>query len=543
MRRGEQARAYLDRALAVFESEGMTRRVARISAVLAEIDHREGHPGEAVARLEAALETLASEEPDEDIAAVAAQLGRFLVLSSRYEDAAPRLELALELAEALGLPEVFAQALTSKSILYTSQNRLSEARILLEGALDLALTNDLHAAAVRAFNNLAVNHESRDRYRDAVDTSNRGLELARHVGDRVWEEIFLYGPISSLVLIGEWDEALARAAAAEGASVESVDALVLFVANVDCARGNLAAARSRLDAQSALRTSDDPQVRMGYASAEAHVLRAEGRFDEALAVAESGIAFRDEVGTTFLNVKLCYVEALESAFALGDGAKVEALLDEIEALRPGARPPLLEAHAQRFRSKLSGDEAGVPGRRRALPRARARARPRLHPARARRGDRFGDAARRGAGDLRAAGRDALARARRGTVVRGSRGMTCASCGTENKPGRKFCSACGATLAVGCPSCGAANEPGDAFCGECGSPLATPRHLRAAARRGARGGAQARLGPLRRSRRLHRLVGEPRRRGHARPALALLRHVPAPDRAATAGRSRSSSATP
>ena len=61
---------------------------------------------------------------------------------------------------------------------------------------------------------------------------------------------------------------------------------------------------------------------------------------------------------TFLTVKLCYVEALESAFALGDRAKVEELLDEIEALRPGARPPLLEAHAQRFRSKLSGDEAG-----------------------------------------------------------------------------------------------------------------------------------------------------------------------------------------
>ena len=99
----------------------MTRRAARISAVLAEIDHREGHPAEAVARLEAALEALASEEPDEDTAAVAAQLGRFLVLSNRYEDAAPRLELALELSEALGLPEVFAQALTSKSILYTAR--------------------------------------------------------------------------------------------------------------------------------------------------------------------------------------------------------------------------------------------------------------------------------------------------------------------------------------------------------------------------------------------------------------------------------------
>ena len=30
----------------------------------------------------------------------------------------------------------------------------------------------------------------------------------------------------------------------------------------------------------------------------------------------------------------------------------------IESLRPGERPPLLDAHARRFRSKLSGDEAG-----------------------------------------------------------------------------------------------------------------------------------------------------------------------------------------
>ena len=49
-------------------------------------------------------------------------------------------------------------------------------------------------------------------------------------------------------------------------------------------------------------------------------------------------------------------------------------------------------------------------------------------------------------------------------------MTCSNCGAENREGRKFCSSCGAQLAVACPSCGAANEPGDGFCGECGSTL-------------------------------------------------------------------------
>ena len=50
-------------------------------------------------------------------------------------------------------------------------------------------------------------------------------------------------------------------------------------------------------------------------------------------------------------------------------------------------------------------------------------------------------------------------------------MTCSSCGAENRQGRKFCSQCGAALAVICPSCGAPNDPGDRFCGECGAIVA------------------------------------------------------------------------
>jgi class 3 adenylate cyclase/tetratricopeptide (TPR) repeat protein len=49
-------------------------------------------------------------------------------------------------------------------------------------------------------------------------------------------------------------------------------------------------------------------------------------------------------------------------------------------------------------------------------------------------------------------------------------VNCARCGTENRPGRKFCSSCGAGLATACPSCGTAYEPGERFCGECGTSL-------------------------------------------------------------------------
>jgi len=55
-------------------------------------------------------------------------------------------------------------------------------------------------------------------------------------------------------------------------------------------------------------------------------------------------------------------------------------------------------------------------------------------------------------------------------------MVCSNCGTENRPGRKFCGGCAAPLALLCPSCGVANEPDMRFCGECATPLvaeATP----------------------------------------------------------------------
>ncbi len=359
--RPEEAVELFDRALAVFEAEGLIRQTARIAAVLAEIDFRMGRGPEGIARLERALETLTAEEPDADIALVAAQLGRFLTLDGQHELAAPRLELALQLAEVLELPEVLAQALTSKAMLIMRANRLEETRILLEGALAIALANDLPPAAIRAINNLAVAHESADRYGAAVDATDRGLELARRVGDRVWESQFLSGPISALVLLGRWEEAFARAAETENvlsALMQEHDFLTTHLVEIDCARGNVGEARARLGLIVKPRGFVDVQERTSFLLHEALVLRTEGKPRAALEAIEPVLAACDELGMMFLTVKLGFVEALEAASELGATGKVEELLGMIEALRPGERPPLLDAHVARFRSKLSGEEAG-----------------------------------------------------------------------------------------------------------------------------------------------------------------------------------------
>ena len=244
--RADEARALFEQALTVFDGAGLGREAARVSARLGEIDFREGHPPEAVARLEKALEMLADDEPEEDLAAVAGQLGRFLVLNGQHEEAAPYLERALELAEAFGLAEVFVQTLTTKGALFEYRNRLAEARILLEGALARALADDLSAAAMRTINNLAVILESSDLYGEAVALTGRGLEIARRTGDRMWEAIFTAGPISALVLLGRWDEAIERHAQAEGIpGAEHLQNLKVHLVEIECRRGHVAEARAR----------------------------------------------------------------------------------------------------------------------------------------------------------------------------------------------------------------------------------------------------------------------------------------------------------
>lgn len=54
-------------------------------------------------------------------------------------------------------------------------------------------------------------------------------------------------------------------------------------------------------------------------------------------------------------------------------------------------------------------------------------------------------------------------------------MRCPSCDRDNREGRRFCAACGASLATPCPKCGFENEPGEDYCGGCGAAVnsATP----------------------------------------------------------------------
>ena len=219
--KADECRVLLERAHTAFEELGEPVAAARVASRLADCDFIDGHPPHAVTRLEPALAALEAAGASEDIAAVAAQLGRYLYFSGEDERALPHLERALTLAEALGQPETLSEAMNTKGgILFSHGHRPQEGTILLEGALAIALAHDLHSAALRAYNNLNADLWVRGEWRACLANAERALELARRVGDRQWESNFVAGPTGFLMMLGLWDEALARAVRGRGVRLD-----------------------------------------------------------------------------------------------------------------------------------------------------------------------------------------------------------------------------------------------------------------------------------------------------------------------------------
>src|SRR5262249_32904393 len=158
-------------------------------------------------------------------------------------------------------------------------------------------------------------------------------------GDRNWEAMLFAGAVSALVLLGRWDEALAREAEIDVAGMASVDHLLVHLVEIDCWRGDAERARSRLE-RNETPTHETVDHKTGYLLHEAMLLHTEGNLRAAQEALEPVLEARSELGIGYLSVKLGFIEALECAFELGDSGKLGELMEIIEGLRPGERPPL-----------------------------------------------------------------------------------------------------------------------------------------------------------------------------------------------------------
>ena len=360
--RADEAAAHYERSISFFETADATHPAARVSARLAEVMWDRGRLEQGLESMNHAFEVLSQEEPDEDLAALAAQLGRFLFFAGDWELAAQRLETALDLAEALSLPEIFSQALNSKAIVLAAHGRPLEGAALLRYALDVALEHDKPSAALRAYFNIADTLGQVDRYEDAAAAVREGLALARRVGNRYWEWLFL-GQVYPLFALGEWDEGLAMISELPedkwSEARQAFGAVLTVGVTMNCHRGRLTEAERIIKLCAVMESSADVQERGSYGLGKANVLLASGRPADALEAAESAFQIGEVMGLAQEYVKQAFTVAVEAALALGDLGRAEAILGVVEPLPLGRRPQFLRAQCSRFRARLASETAEV----------------------------------------------------------------------------------------------------------------------------------------------------------------------------------------
>ena len=357
--RAEEAKDRYERAIALFESQGLTHPAARVSARLGELEQLTADRLEAaVERMERAFEVLASDEPDEDLAALAAQLGRLHWLKGDTDKASLRIDLALDIAQQLRLPEILSQALITKGGILSYQGRLEEEAALVNHALAIALENGISSAALRAYYNHGETVESSlDRADERLRLNEQALELARKVGDRPWEGVFIACTISPLVSTGRWDEAMAHGEEIRGspdlASIQFVSSDLLPLIRIHLNRDALEEAEGLLASAAELETTEDVQYQANHAAARAAILLARGRPAEAWEAAQRAISISHEVGWGYPGVKEGVVQAGEAAFAMNDLNRVSEVVSLIDGLNPGQRPPFVEGQRARFGARLA----------------------------------------------------------------------------------------------------------------------------------------------------------------------------------------------
>jgi class 3 adenylate cyclase/tetratricopeptide (TPR) repeat protein len=345
----DDAASRFERARTVFESLGRTHPAARVAARLGNVRWFQGEIETAIDELEKSYAVLAEDEPDEDLGALAAELARVQYFRGDLDDAARWVESALQIAESLWLPELLSQALNTKSLVLASRGRPEESIALIQHALHIALENDCSDAAIRGYLNLAHHYAVRDRYVDALAIDREGLALARKVGVRREELMFLQHLGGDLYFLGEWDEASDMLA--EMRELAPGSRLVEWAAKL-YPGPLLAAGRGEPGSLPDDEPEADRQSRAGMDVGRAANLSANGSWVEGLAAAEAAWAARDVLGAHVFT-KVGFVLAVEAAFALDDVERVERLLEEVGALPPGQTTPSLRAYSARFEARLA----------------------------------------------------------------------------------------------------------------------------------------------------------------------------------------------
>jgi tetratricopeptide (TPR) repeat protein len=208
---------------------------------------------------------------------------------------------------------------------------------------------------MRAYNNLADHWLQLDRFRETISVAERGVELARARGDRLWEPILTLMITTARVGLGQWD-ALPDLAPdgfpAELASDELVRMGYMYVlARVQAGRGDREAVQRTLELAETLTGTKNVEWAATPLAAKAIALRFLGRLEEALESALPIATGPGEIANE--DRREAYLEGGLAALQLGDEQAVEELIRFVAELPPALRTPLLRSTCARFEGLLA----------------------------------------------------------------------------------------------------------------------------------------------------------------------------------------------
>jgi class 3 adenylate cyclase/tetratricopeptide (TPR) repeat protein len=355
----EAASARLEEAIALYESAGDTHGAARAAGQLGYALAFTGHREEAIAQMERAFDVISHDPPDEDLAVLAGRLALNHWFLGDLERSAELAELGLDIAENYRYPRPLELALRCKGAIAYSRGHPEEASAYHRHALEIALTHDLTQQASTLYFIASDGEFRRDRYEAALGFLRESLALSRKLGSRPAEWATLAEMTYPLSMLGRWDDALALFENPTEEHARSGGVLLSLLQGpleIHVARGEPDEARRLFSLFAHLEDSSDVQDRSACLSARARLHVTEGRLAEALADADEAIEAGATLGYGGQAAKQAVVAGVEAAMALGDTAKVEALLSMVEEASPALRSPFLEGQAHRFRAMLHGDE-------------------------------------------------------------------------------------------------------------------------------------------------------------------------------------------
>jgi class 3 adenylate cyclase/tetratricopeptide (TPR) repeat protein len=356
------ARTLLDASIVVFEQLGDIHAAARVIYRLARVDAFTGRRDEALARMERAFEVISQDPHDEELALLAARLAFGYFYSGDVARSAELAEFALDIAEANAYPQALVLALRAKAGIAVSRGHVEETGALTRRALELALEHEVLDEVGTCYFWLSDQCFQRDSYSDALGYLDEALALVRRRGDRPGEWSVLAERTHALQMLGRWDEA---EAALEEFAPERIDtggvllSMLQTTVEIHAKRGKLDEPRRSLALFSRMEESTDTQELSSFVACRAELRRAEGNLREALNDGQAAVdECRKAFGLSAQSAKHGIVQALEAALTLGDSARVEELLDLIESIPQGTRPPYLDAQARRFRARIGADVGG-----------------------------------------------------------------------------------------------------------------------------------------------------------------------------------------